>query len=112
MRLAIVGSRTFDDWELFKREVNKVKTKEEIVSGGARGADHFAEVYANEYNLSIKVFKADWDRYGKKAGFKRNKLIEEYSDMCIAFWDGKSRGTAHTISLFKKGNKEIKVIEY
>ena len=51
MKLAIVGSRTFNDYELLKDEVDKLLKKyniTEIVTGGARGADTLAEQYAKD----------------------------------------------------------------
>ena len=90
--------------------LNKYDNITEIVSGGAKGADGFAERYAKEKNIPLKVFKAGWDKYGKRAGYIRNKEIWEYADQGIAFWDGRSRGTAHSFELSKFLGKKIKII--
>lgn len=103
MRLAVIGSRDFNDYELLKSEVDKICQQYNIttiVSGGARGADTLAERYANENQLELVVFKAEWDKYGRGAGFIRNKVIWDNMDICIAFWDGKSKGTKHSIDVF------------
>lgn len=65
----------------------------EIISGHARGADQIAEMYADEKGIPVRVFPADWDKYGKKAGYIRNKkmLDEGQPDLVIAFPGG--RGT-------------------
>ena len=119
MRVAIVGGRDYDeDFDVFDDLLNNTITEHtksngiEIVSGGARGVDSMAERYAEHHGLTMKVFKADWDRYSRSAGYIRNAEIAKYSDMCIALWDGKSKGTKNTISLFKKMNKTVVIIKY
>lgn len=107
--LAVVGSRDFDDYELMVEYLSKLKFTE-LLSGGAKGADSLAERYAEEFNIPIKVFNADWEKYGRKAGMIRNKLIVEYANEGIAFWDGRSTGTANTIECFKKLKKPCKIV--
>lgn len=82
-----------------------------VVSGGARGADRVAEQWAKHWNAPILVMKAHWDIYGKQAGFIRNRKIVEAADEVVAIWDGKSRGTAHTLKLAKELNKPITIIK-
>ena len=74
----------------------------EIVSGTARGVDQLGERYALERGLKLKKFPANWDKYGRKAGYLRNKEMAEYARILIAFWDGKSKGTKHMIDLAQK----------
>jgi hypothetical protein len=115
MKLAVVGSRTFNDYELLSKSIDEVREQtqiDEIVSGGANGADKLAEQYAKENNLKLTIFKAHWHKYGKKAGYIRNKEIWEYVDFGIAFWDGKSKGTAHSFKLSEKFGKELKIIRF
>jgi hypothetical protein len=109
-RLAIVGSRSFADYALLRDEVtalcwNHFGTEDEpreIISGGAAGADTIAERYAKERGWPFRVFPADWQKWGKAAGIIRNRDIVRNADQVIAFWDGKSRGTAHTIETAKR----------
>jgi hypothetical protein len=104
MRVAIVGSREFDDYELLKETVNNLKLKiTTVVSGGARGADRLAERYAKEYGIELLIFKADWDKLGKGAGFARNQTIIDNVDHLVAFWDGHSTGT---MDIMKKAYKK------
>lgn len=113
MKVAIIGSRTFNDCELIKKVLNPVKDKINlIVSGGADGADQLGADYAEENNIPTKIFLPDWNEHGKSAGYIRNKLIVKSSDIIIAFWDGKSAGTQHSFKLAKKLNKKIKIIKY
>ncbi len=111
MKVIVAGSRTFTDYELLKLTCDNIKTQiTEIVSGGARGADKLGEQYAIERAYTIKQFPADWDRWGKSAGYNRNAEMAEYADALIAFWDGSSKGTKHMIDLAKKNNLKIKVV--
>jgi len=74
----------------------------EVVSGGAKGVDSFGERWARGWNIPVKQFLADWDAYGKSAGYRRNEVMAEYADCLIAFWDGQSKGTKHMIDLALK----------
>jgi len=111
MRLAIVGSRGFSNYN-FLKEILDEENIEVIVSGGAKGADQLAERYANEKSLETNIFYPDWKKHGKQAGFVRNKEIVDNCDKLIAFWDGKSKGTNHSVYLARNKGKEVKVIKY
>jgi hypothetical protein len=109
MKLAVVGSRSFTDWELLKRSIDGVRQQfqlTEIISGGARGADSLAERYARENNLKLILFIPDWS-LGRGAGILRNRDIIAAADLVIAFWDGESKGTKNSLEvaaqLQKKG---------
>ena len=78
-----------------------------IVSGGAKGADSLAEIYAEKYQLPLIVFKHDWQKYGRGAGIVRNREIIEAADIVVAFWDGSSKGTASSLKLAKSKNIPI-----
>ena len=113
IKFALVGSRTFTNYDILKQVMDLARKHgilKEIVSGGARGADSLAKKYAVENDVPYKEFPAQWDLYGKSAGFIRNKLIVDYCDIVIAFWDGKSRGTKDTIKLVKKAGKKIVIM--
>lgn len=114
MRLAIIGARLFDDYELLKREVvSRFKVSEitQIVSGGAKGADTLAERFGLEYGIDMKIFPARWDKYGKQAGYMRNTQIAEYADCAIAFPIGASKGTYDTIRKMEEFGKPVTVIK-
>lgn len=114
VKLIIAGSRDFNNYELLKKTLDKVKKvfKFEVVSGKARGADSLGERYARENNLPIAEFPADWDTHGKKAGFLRNADMADYADGCIVFWDGVSKGTQHMINLAKEKGIQISIVNY
>lgn len=113
MRLAIIGSRDFNDLDLaryeFARFVLVHGMPSQIVSGGARGADTLAELLAAEYGIEMVVYKPDWKTHGKAAGFIRNSDIINNCDMVLAFWSG-SNGTADSITKAEKVNKPVIII--
>ena len=111
MKLAIIGSRGFTDYDLMKSNVD-LTTVDLIISGGAKGADSLAEKLANENQIPIKLFIPNWKTYGYQAGFIRNAYIIEEADKVIAFWDGKSKGTLDSINKAKKLGKHVIIIEY
>lgn len=115
IKVIIAGGRNFDeftklcqDCDEFLKDQNKVQ----IVSGVSKGADLLGEKYAAERNHPIKQFPADWRRYGKSAGLKRNIEMASYADTLIAFWDGKSKGTKHMMELATQAGFNVKVNNY
>ena len=108
--IAVIGSRTFTNKQLLFAMLDGFPGLFTLVSGGARGADSFAEVYAKIHDIPIKVFKPDWDRHGKAAGFIRNKLIIDEADHVVACWDGISKGTKHGIDLANKAGVPVQII--
>lgn len=108
MRTIIAGSRSIDDYLLVLKAVNQSKFHiTEIVSGCANGVDKLGEQYAYEYDIPVKKFPADWDKYGKSAGCVRNVQMSENADALILIWDGISRGSKHMANIAK--NKGLKV---
>ena len=114
--LLVVGSRSIKDYAVVSSVLDEYCNSETvIVSGGADGVDYLAERYADENNLKKIIMKADWDKYGKRAGYIRNAEMHKYisqheNRLCIAFWDGKSKGTTHSFELAKRYNNPIKII--
>ena len=112
MRVAIVGSRDLrgktEYW--YEKICASVPANcTEIVSGGAEGIDALARRYAKEHGLLIKEFLPEYDRYGKPAAFIRNTQIVEYAHIVLAFWDGRSKGTADTIIKCYQMNKPVEI---
>lgn len=84
----------------------------EIVSGGAKGVDTSAKVYAEKRGLKLTVFEPDYFRYGRRAPLMRNEEIVNYADMVFAFWDGISTGTRHVMGLCKRNGVILVVYRY
>ena len=115
MKIGIVGTRSFDDYNLLKTTLYQninIPDIEYIISGGAKGADSLAEQFALENNIKTIIFKPDWDKYGKSAGFKRNIDIINESDIVFVFWNGISKGSKHDINIAKEMNKKLIIIYY
>jgi hypothetical protein len=116
----VVGSRTFENYNLMKNKLDKLLVNQKnvvIVSGGARGADSLAEKYAKEKGYTLKIFKADWKKWGNYAGYERNNRMHEYikdyeKRGCVAFWDGKSHGTKQNFDLCEKYNTPLRIIKF
>ena len=107
MILGVVGSRGFSDYPRMKRVLSEYAIKK-IVSGGAKGADSLAERYAKENSIPVLKHIPDWSQ-GKSAGIKRNVKIVDDAEGVVAFWDGNSPGTKHSIDLARKNNKLFRV---
>ena len=106
MKVAIIGSRnlTVDNLQKYLPDDTT-----EIVSGGAKGIDSCAKAYALANGIKLTEFLPEYNKYGRGAPLKRNLQIIQYSDLVIAFWDGKSRGTEYVIKNCKTENKPITV---
>ena len=106
-KVVIAGSRTITDKKLLDDAIHESGFDiSEVISGTARGVDQLGEQWAQEHNIPIRKFPADWTKYGKSAGYRRNEemIIYVYQNRgaVIALWDGSSLGTQHTIDLAKK----------
>ena len=117
-KIIIAGGRDFMDYNLLKEKTNKILQEKKvthkivIISGCARGADTLGLRYASENAFDVEEYPADWDKYGKKAGYMRNVEMAENANALIAFWDGKSKGTKHMIDIATERNLPIRVIRY
>ncbi len=115
-RIVIAGCRNYNDYDTAKQFIEKcissVRKENEIIiiSGGCKGADIIGERFAKENGFGIEKYPAEWGKYGKSAGPKRNGIMAEKSDLVICFWDGKSRGTKSMIEYARKLNKPIKIM--
>lgn len=113
-KIAVIGSRGWKDNAIIFRTLDLIREKEtfELVSGGAIGVDSMAEMYAKLHGIAITVIKPDYKMYGSKvAPLIRNKKIVDMADQVIAFWDGQSMGTLHTINYASKSGKKLFVIK-
>lgn len=116
----VAGGRDFDDYNLLEKTLDiLLKNFDDItiISGTAKGADSLGEVYAKKRNYGIIKMSANWDKYGKRAGYLRNsemaskvKEFDNYASVC--FWDGKSKGTKHMIDISKSQDIDCYIINY
>ena len=109
--IGIVGSRRRVNLRVFQAIEKKLleiyEDSDELVSGGCpKGADSYAEILAKKHQIPIKIYYAQWNKYGKGAGFKRNTNIAEDSDVLIATpAEDRTGGTEDTIKKFENRGK-------
>lgn len=96
-RLLVCGGRHYTDYERVCAVIPHVCTPSVIIHGAAPGADSLAQRWAEENNVPVEVYAADWEKDGKRAGPIRNArmLLVGKPEWCIAFPGG--RGTADMI---------------
>lgn len=103
MRILVTGSRTFESYrtmvDAMENVIIAIPGEDCIVEGCARGADRLAELYALNARIHLEHHPANWEAYGRRAGAYRNvEMLDSGIAVVAAFWDGKSRGTRHTIA--------------
>lgn len=117
-KVIVAGGRDFNNQAFLNETLDTLladKTKSHeiiIVSGAAKGADTQGEVYAQSKGYSLESHPADWDAYGRSAGYRRNKEMAESADALVCFWDGESRGSKHMIDLATAQGLPVRVIRY
>ncbi len=115
-RVIIAGGRDFNDYDLLEKTIDMlfVNISEEIViiCGMARGADSLGKRYAKRKGYQVSYFPAEWDKYGKAAGYIRNEQMAQNADALVAFWDGVSKGTKHMIETAKRYELKIRIKRY
>ena len=107
MKVAVIGSRNMTIQNLGDYIPAECT---EIVSGGAKGVDTFAKEYAQAHGIKLTEFLPDYPKHGRGAPLRRNLEIIAYSDIVLAFWDGKSKGTKYVIDNCEKQGKSVRII--
>lgn len=116
-RVIVAGSRDFVDQARLDAHLDALLERMSapvIVSGGARGADTMGERYAMSRGWQRQVpflrFPARWERFGNRAGMVRNQEMSRASTHLVAFWDGRSRGTAAMIDMARADGLAVRVV--
>lgn len=104
MKVAVIGSRGLDT-DIPEKCIPKKTTQ--LISGGAKGIDTKVREFAIEHGIQILEILPDYDLFGKNAPLIRNDTIIKLSDLVVALWDGKSRGTQYVISKCIDLNKKL-----
>jgi len=111
MKVIIAGSRRITEYSLVDRAVRESGFQiTEIFSGGARGVDCLGEEWGKRNGVPVLHFPADWEHYGKRAGYLRNEQMADCAEGLIALWDGQSPGTGHMIEIAQKKGLRVFVL--
>ena len=111
MKLLIAGSRTFTDYQKLCQVLAPDRHRiAQVLTGGARGADALGKRWAWSKQVPWKGFKADWERFGKSAGVRRNDQMAQAGDVLVVFGNTPSPGTAHLIQCVRQRGKPVVVI--
>lgn len=114
-RLIVAGSRSFADYPFMVERLDHYTQSRPdllILSGTAAGADRLGERYALTHDHQLQLWPADWDRFGRSAGYRRNADMAAHADALVVFWDGQSRGTSHMIDLGRSAGLAVRVVHY
>ncbi len=110
MRTIIAGSRSINDIALVDKVMQSCPWPITFVlTGGARGVDQIAEQIAKVRKIHGEVYLADWEQFGKTAGFRRNVQMADDATALVAIWDGESKGTAHMIKVAKEKGLRVAI---
>lgn len=122
MRVAIVGSRSIDDEQYVFDEISTILAQRTppdepivIISGGAKGVDSIAKMYAEDNGYDFILFKP-YHLIDNKADFQpryffsRNRQIVDNSDLVVCLWDGESNGTEHVIQYATRKGKALEIV--
>lgn len=102
MRLLVCGSRGWADRAYLYGVLDGIHASQDVtvvIEGEASGADGMARDWAVGRRIVTVPFLAKWAEHGRSAGVRRNEAMLTHGkpELVVAFWDGKSRGTADMI---------------
>lgn len=122
VNIIVKGGAYFDDYDLFRSEMDKVISQYEttdglrIVSGSNRRVENLARMYCEEKHIPIVEYIANWNEYGKRAGYYRDMEIfsntSNISSLVIIFYDklGKTKAMNNFIHQALKYSYDIRII--
>jgi hypothetical protein len=100
VRLLICGGRDLDEVKAIEVILEWIShfapsTIDHIIQGGARGGDRAGRAVADMLGIPQTEYAADWERHGKSAGPRRNRIMltEGNPDAILALSGG--TGTAN-----------------
>jgi hypothetical protein len=110
MRILVTGSRDWADEQAIQAALTRAWQEfpgAVLVHGACpTGADAIAD---RLWNWDIEPHPADWQRYGKAAGFIRNaEMVAAGAELCLAFIRNESRGATHCADLAEKAGIPVR----
>lgn len=93
IRILVTGSRTWTDEDTIRTAFAQVISQHgpenvTVVHGACpRGADALADEVATGWTgVTVERHPADWQSFGKAAGYRRNReMVRSGADVCLAF---------------------------
>lgn len=111
MIVLVTGSRSWRHPSLIRERLAKLPPGSSIIHGGARGADMLAATTARALGIPETAYPADWRGRGRSAGIVRNlQMLDKRPDLVLAFWDGASTGTKHTIDAARERDIPVEIV--
>lgn len=111
--ILVCGGRDFDDYSLMENTLTQIHKQlgiSQLIHGDARGADRLSGAWASKNGIAVTAVPADWNKFGKSAGFRRNETMARMSpDLVVAFPGGK--GTEHMINLCKSMKLTVRIVK-
>lgn len=103
MKTIVAGSRSMTDYRVLQDAIKQLPwIPTAIISGAARGVDRLGECYAEQKDIPLEQFPADWSRHGGRAGYLRNVQMAESAEACLVLWDGHSRGAKMMMDIARR----------
>ena len=110
-RILVTGSRDWKDRQTIYKVLDRHSRggRVTIVHGDCpTGADRMAQDWADMMSQESEKHPADWKKYGRAAGPKRNQaMVDLGADICLAFVIPGSRGTIDCMKRAQKAGIEI-----
>lgn len=111
MRTIIAGTRTYNDYSRLLDIIKDLKWNiTTVLSGGSLGVDEMRERWARSNDIPIEYYAAQWGKYGKSAGPRRNLQMAQNADSLITLWDGSSRGTQNMIQTAQDLDLQVHIV--
>ncbi len=111
MKLIIAGAHTFTDYQRLCQVLAPDRHRiTQVLTGGARGAEQLGYRWAWRHVVKHQLFRAEWERFGKAAGVRRNHQLAQAGDVLVVFGDGQAPGTAHLIQCMQERGKPVVVV--
>lgn len=108
MRVLVCGSREWTDTVAINTILDACHAEAScwndelvVIQGGARGADTIAATWCTDSKVQFEQYGAQWDKYGKAAGFIRNKRMLEEGKPDVVWAFGYGKGTDMMVNLAK-----------
>jgi len=91
--------------EVLEEFISRLRSDCVVIHGGCKGIDTIAGKYAKQRGLTVIVFPAEWNKYGRSAGMIRNEeMLEQSPDFVVGFHPelSQSKGTKNMIDISNK----------